>query len=384
MPQRISGSVHLQLDPDGTLYAWQPRERRYLALSLDDLALLQAFGPGHRVEEAVDGAGYNLDEAAHASVARLRERGYLEAASDGPPRGREVAARYFEDQADTWLEGAYRVDGRGALRLRTTLRALADELGAGALRVLDLGCGAGQAAIALARQGHTVVALDRSEAMLTRARQLLQEQPPAVQERVRLEQGDVLGADPRRFDLVLALGLHVYLPSLESLFARARAALVPGGTLAASFLSALPALTDPDLVDEEIGAQGGLDDPRRRERFVGAFQAAAGALGQRCEEPGMSEPPVEPPHEDAKTRRAMAELHAHAVLPSQLRALGGSQTLSLVRLAAIQGPAVRGLEAALGAELLAVAMAPFLEITSAPGALAWSEELVAILRRGAD
>jgi len=40
----------------------------------------------------------------------------------------------------------------------------------GARRVLDLGCGTGRHALPLARRGHTVVGVDRSPGMLTRAR----------------------------------------------------------------------------------------------------------------------------------------------------------------------------------------------------------------------
>jgi SAM-dependent methyltransferase len=49
------------------------------------------------------------------------------------------------------------------------MRLLGDVAGK---RVLDLGCGAGQASVVLARKGATVIAVDASERMLGRARQL--------------------------------------------------------------------------------------------------------------------------------------------------------------------------------------------------------------------
>jgi SAM-dependent methyltransferase len=57
--------------------------------------------------------------------------------------------------------------------------------------VLELGCGSGRIAIPLARAGLEVVGVDLWEPMLTAARKRLSAEPPEVQRRVHLEQGDM-------------------------------------------------------------------------------------------------------------------------------------------------------------------------------------------------
>jgi SAM-dependent methyltransferase len=64
------------------------------------------------------------------------------------------------------------------------LRILGDAAGK---RVLDLGCGAGQASIVLARKGATVIAVDSSDAMLEQARHLADR----AKARVEWHHGDV-------------------------------------------------------------------------------------------------------------------------------------------------------------------------------------------------
>jgi SAM-dependent methyltransferase len=70
--------------------------------------------------------------------------------------------------------------------------------------VLDLGAATGRVAIPLARDGHEVWALDRSEAMLAELRRRLEGEPPAVRARVRPVLGDMVALRlPRDFRLVI-------------------------------------------------------------------------------------------------------------------------------------------------------------------------------------
>lgn len=70
--------------------------------------------------------------------------------------------------------------------------------------VLELGCGTGRVAFPLARAGVHVVGIDRSAAMLDRARRRARRS--AARARVRLVRGDIrhLPFPPRRFPLVIA------------------------------------------------------------------------------------------------------------------------------------------------------------------------------------
>lgn len=72
--------------------------------------------------------------------------------------------------------------------------------------VLELGCGTGRLLLPLARAGHSVIGLDKSPAMLAKARERLSAEPQEVQDRVRLVEGDM--AD---FDLGEHVGLTIIL-----------------------------------------------------------------------------------------------------------------------------------------------------------------------------
>ena len=102
-------------------------------------------------------------------------------------------------------------------------------------RVLDLGCGLGNLALAAARQGAQVLALDASPAAI----EFLGER--ARREGLRVEtRCEELGAcaPQDQYDCVVCIGLLMFLPceTAHALLARAMAAVAPGGTMVLNVL----------------------------------------------------------------------------------------------------------------------------------------------------
>lgn len=103
--------------------------------------------------------------------------------------------------------------------------------------VLELGCGTGRVALALAGAGHDVVGVELSGAMLARAEQRLGEAGAAVAKRVSLHQADMrtLQLD-RRFPLIIApfnTLMHLYtLPDQDAALAAVKRHLDVGAAFA--------------------------------------------------------------------------------------------------------------------------------------------------------
>lgn len=70
--------------------------------------------------------------------------------------------------------------------------------------VLELGCGTGRVLLELARAGCAVTGLDSSPAMLKRLHDKLEQEPAAVQQRVKLVEGDMVDFALGKYALILA------------------------------------------------------------------------------------------------------------------------------------------------------------------------------------
>jgi S-adenosylmethionine-dependent methyltransferase len=123
--------------------------------------------------------------------------------------------------ADEWeVLGPKFVDGhygslRGRVRTRVIDAHLREHLAPPPLRVVDVGGGAGNQSIPLARAGYDVTIVDLSAAMLERAEAAIAREPAAVARRVSLVEASgedaaaVLGAEG--FGAVLCHGVLMYL-----------------------------------------------------------------------------------------------------------------------------------------------------------------------------
>lgn len=169
------------------------------------------------------------------------------------------------------------------------------------LRILDVGAGQGTQSIRLARRGHHVLAVEPDPHMRAAFRESLSSEDGDVQDRVALHAGelgslaDVIGE--QTFDLVMLLGVLMYLANSRSPIAELATHVSPGGLLAVAvrtntsavwrpaarqdWLAALDAFDEHDaaLRDErdmryinEIGAPARTDD-------IDALVAAAAADG---------------------------------------------------------------------------------------------------------
>ena len=115
-------------------------------------------------------------------------------------------------------------------------------------RVVDLCCGAGRHALALAASGVRVTALDVSTYAIRRARGLLSRKPEAVRARLRFVVADVLEPPPTGpSEAILLLGeqaTYFLADSLRRLFAVWRGRLTHGGRFVVELPRELPTYTD--------------------------------------------------------------------------------------------------------------------------------------------
>ncbi|MFI9052701.1 class I SAM-dependent methyltransferase [Streptomyces sp. NPDC053427] len=144
--------------------------------------------------------------------------------TEPPPPGSgaaywEAAAERFDDEPDHGLRDPA-VRAAWAARLRSWLPS-------GPAGILDLGCGTGSLTLLAAEQGHRVTGIDRSPAMIARARAKL------AGRAARLLVGEA--AEPpvgeRRFDAVLVRHVLWALPDPAAALRRWAGLLVPGGRL---------------------------------------------------------------------------------------------------------------------------------------------------------
>ena len=109
--------------------------------------------------------------------------------------------------------------GRDAMRA-TLLDMLPADLSG--LRLLDAGCGTGALALAAARRGAEVVAVDLSPQLVDLARERAASDPAAA--RIDFVSGDMLGAEHGRFDHVVAMDSLIHYDRADVIAALGRLA----------------------------------------------------------------------------------------------------------------------------------------------------------------
>jgi len=156
----------------------------------------------------------------------------------------------------SFLAGAPRwVDGLGRLSNVVRQRLVTAQLSqvmvgriVSPARVLDVGCGQGTQALALARAGHQVTGLDISDELLTRFAEVLASEPAPVRERVQLVLGSGQAAaelTPGPFDVILCHGVLMYLADIGPMLTALTSVAAPAAVLSLLVRNGLaPAMRD--------------------------------------------------------------------------------------------------------------------------------------------
>jgi SAM-dependent methyltransferase len=147
----------------------------------------------------------------------------------------------WKSLADPFVDGAY-ATVKGRVRTYVLHQQLLRHLPPPPASILDVGGGAGNQSIPLARLGYDVTILDPSPAMLAKAEERLREEPDDVRSRVRLVEAAGESAaqatEGRRFSAVLCHGVLMYQSSPEPLLAALCHCVVPGGVISIMALNA--------------------------------------------------------------------------------------------------------------------------------------------------
>lgn len=160
---------------------------------------------------------------------------------------------------------------RRVVRHELVDRGLAEHLPDPPARIVDVGGGAGQQSIRLARKGYEVTILDPSKEMLDEARRRLASENEDVRRLMRLAEGEgeraqeVLGGET--FDAVLCHGVLMYLEDARPMIRALSALAFTGGIVSVLTKNALALAARPALEGRYRDALSALRTDRDRGRL---------------------------------------------------------------------------------------------------------------------
>ena len=176
----------------------------------------------------------------------------------------------FEAGEARWIERLGNL--RNVVRQEVMARQLGGQVEAGA-RVLDVGCGQGTQALRLAAGGCTVTGVDPSSELLG----ILAAAAASAGLEIELVRGDLDGLDAvlghRRFDLVCAHGVLMYLEDRAGALRSLAARMMSDGKLSITVRNAHALAMRPGLRRDWAGALAGFDS----RRYVNELGVAARA-----------------------------------------------------------------------------------------------------------
>jgi SAM-dependent methyltransferase len=237
-------------------------------LGLEGVALLRAFSGAYDRE---------------FTLARFDEIRELLESPDAFGTGIEARPISTREGYDRWAS-SYDEPGNQLLDIeQPVVREILDRLPVGV--ALDAACGTGRHAAYLASLGHTVIGVDSSPGMLSRAREKI---PHGEFYEAELHQ---LPLADDSVDLVVCAIALVHLPNLAGPFAEFARVLRPGGHLVVSDQRGL--IGDIGLPVVDVNPHGDFGYIPVYPRVASEYLAAALPLGFRvlgCEEPRLPSP----------------------------------------------------------------------------------------------
>lgn len=177
-----------------------------------------------------------------------------------PRRAGEAGS--FGVARDRWLGGLPNV--RNVVRQEIITRQLGKHLPDRPCRVLDVGAGQGTQSRRLAQAGHSVVAVEPDPEMRAQLLSALRTDPADIGERVNVVAGSVgdLGSSNAAgdYDVVLCLGVLMYLPEGRSAITDLASYVAPGGLLCVAVRTPVSAVWRPAARQDWPGALEALKE----------------------------------------------------------------------------------------------------------------------------
>jgi S-adenosylmethionine-dependent methyltransferase len=168
----------------------------------------------------------------------------------------------FQVARDRWLGGLGNV--RNVVRQEIITRQLRQHLPEPPGRILDVGAGQGTQCLRLARAGYRVVAVEPDPQMRAQLKAALDTDPADAGERVNVVAGSIgdlesaIAADG--YEVVLCLGVLMYLPESRSAITELARYVAPGGLLCVAVRTPVSAVWRPAARQDWPAALAALDE----------------------------------------------------------------------------------------------------------------------------
>lgn len=179
-----------------------------------------------------------------------------------PASGAAAPEGTFSPARPAWLGSLGNV--RNVVRQEMIARQLDKHLPPPPAWILDVGAGQGTQSMRLARVGHHVHAVEPDGDMRAAFQATVAGERPAVQDRVTLQEGRIgeLAAvtGDRMYDVVLVLGVLMYLPASEPVIAELAPHVAPGGLLALAIRTNISAVWRPVARQDWQAALAAFDE----------------------------------------------------------------------------------------------------------------------------